>query len=316
MKDKLPLTHAAHAKWKKGSPKMLDKHIRKAMKMVSPPRNPFAALMHPMVIVPEDHEEKVVIADAGSIVFLCDQRVMYRERISPITRRADEILVQYGKASEPKFGWLTHKLDPKSMKPSTGPTFLVRKKDEDAVSAWERVRLMVGRSRKNDPTNWVAPWLATHGGKHQKTLREVTREFGGKPKKGEGTEARCVRLFSLILHTELDMATAKSSKSKKSTKKGKSTKSSKTSKKTAAKKSAGKKKSSADPLRITKKQNDYVIKTLVKENPRKAGTQKAKVWNKLKKGMTVAEFVKKGGSRSAVRRYVESGWVKLVRPGA
>ena len=291
---------------------MLDKHIRTAMKIPAPPKNPYVALMEPMVIVPERAEEKVITADAGSILRLMDQSALYRDWISPVTRRADEILVQYGKPKDMKLGWITNKQHTKIMKPTRGPTFLVNTKAEDKLIAWEQLRRMVALTRKKDPTNWIAPWLVTHGSQHQKLLREVTRHFGGKPKKNEGTEARITRLFTLILNTELDMATAKNSKSKKKGK-GKKNKDTETkSKKSGSKKSAKKDKAE----KSSSKQDDAVIVRLVKENPRRAGSAKAKLWDKLKKGMTVAEFVEKGGSRASVARYVENGWVKLRKSGA
>ena len=294
------------------------------MKMPTPPKNPYAALMEPMVIVPDVPDEKVVVADAGSIVRLMDQAVLYRDRVSPITRRGDELLVQYGAPGKLKLGWLTNKQPPKIMKPSKGPTFLVSTKSEDALVAWEQVRLLVARTRKTDPTNWIAPWLANHGSKHPKLLREVTRYFGGKPIKNEPFEERCARLFQLILSVELDMATAKSSKSKKVNKKNKkqksadveeapakSKKSSKKSKKEKKVKKEKPTKAKKNSDRITKADDDRVIIRKIKENPRRAGTKKAKIWDKLKKGMTVGEFVAKGGGRAHVGYYIKNGWVKL-----
>lgn len=292
------------------------------MKMPTPPKNPYAALMEPMVIVPDVAEEKVVVADAGTIVRLMDQASLYRDRVSPITRRGDELLVQYGSPGKLKLGWLTNKQPPKIMKPSKGPTFLVTTKSEDALVAWEQLRLLVARTRKSDPTNWIAPWLANHGQKHPKLLREVTRYFGGKPIKNEPFEERCARLFQLILSVELDMATAKTSKSKKVSKKSKQSKKSKDietetptkkSKKNKKEKKAKEKpaKSKVKSDRITKADDDRVIIRKIKENPRRAGSKKAKIWDKLKKGMTVGEFVAKGGARAIVGYYIKNGWVKL-----
>lgn len=295
---------------------MLDKHVRAAMKMPRLPKNPYAALLQPMVIVPNDETDKPVIADAGSIVVLTDQAGLYRDRISPITRRADEILVHYGNAKTPKLGWLTQKFGAKAMRPSKGPSFLVTTKTETAVNAWEQIRLKIARMRKTDPALWCARWLATHGSKHPSLIREVTRFFGGKPIKNEPFDARCTRLFTLILNTELDMATAKKGKSKKNKKsKGKEERTTKSKKsKTSTKKSKREKPDASD--RITTKQDEHVIRRLVKENPRRAGSEKAKIWNKLKKGMTVGEFVGKGGSRASVKRYIENGWIKLLKPTA
>lgn len=307
-----------------GSPKMLDKSIRKAMRMPEPPKNPYAALMHPMVIVPDKADDKVIIADAGSIVRLMNQATLYRDWVSPITRRADELLVQYGKPGKAKLGWISQR-EPSWLKPSKGPTFLVTTRAEDEMIAWEQIRLKIARMRKahpDRPTNWIAPWLVEHGPKHQPLLREVTRYFGGKSIKNEPFSERCTRLFSLILKVELTEAnvatTKKSSKKTKTTKKQKTEQTEKPTKRNKKQKADKKAKKSAakNGDRITKDHNEYVIKRLIKENPRRAGSAKAKVWDKLKKGMTVEEFISKGGSRGAVRLYVQNGWVKLLAPSS
>lgn len=299
-----------------GSSKMLDKAIRKQIKaMPAVPSNPYAALLTPLTIVPDKPESKVLMADAGTIIKLADQQVFYRHRVSPITHRADEILVHYGKAKTPELGWITNRLDAKkAMKPVKGPTFLVTTKKEDSVSVWDRFRFKIGRARQRDAGEWLVPWLVRNGAKDPRELRALVRFLGGKPIKDEGVDARCSKVFSLILNTEIDMATAKASAKKH--KKGKNTKAAdvpeKKSKKT--KKNKASKSSARETDRITSKHDDYIIKRLVKENPRRAGSGKAKIWDKLKKGMTVGEFVAKGGPRGAVRHYVESGWVKLLRP--
>jgi hypothetical protein len=281
--------------------KRLAKEIRAAMSMPKPPKHPYAALMQPMVIVPDALDGKPVIADAGSIVELLDQRILYRDRISPITKRADELLVHYGKAKTPSLGWLTNMHGAKAMKPSRGPVFLVNSRDEVGLIAWEKLRLKVARVRKPGVQTWIVPWLMKHGKQYPRELREVTRFFGGKPIKNEELSVRVRRLFTLIYGTEaFDMATktAKSKKAKASAK--------------VSKKTSKKAKPSKD--QVTAKQDEYVIRRLVKENPRRAGSEKAKIWAKLKKGMTVGEFVKKGGTRGAVRKYVENGWAKLLKP--
>lgn len=296
------------------------------MRMPEPPKNPYTALMQPMVIVPDKADEKPVIADAGSIVRLLNQATIYRDWVSPITHRADELLVQYGKPEKLKMGWMSQR-EPDKLKPSKGPTFLVTSRAEDGLIGWERIRLKIARARKAHPDdvhNWIAPWLVQHGRKDPKLLREVTRYFGGKPIKDEPFEERVARLFSLILKielTEADVAT----KTKKSGKKNKQQKAEQDEKPTKKNKKQQKqkkqeksskkqKKSSANTDRITKEHNDYIIKRLIQENPRRAGSAKAKVWDKLKKGMTVDEFIAKGGSRGAVRLYVQNEWVKLLRP--
>lgn len=290
------------------NPKHLAKDIRATMKISAPPKNPYAALMQPMVIVPNDPAEKVVIADAGTIVKLADQTNFYRDRVSPITRRSDEILVHYGSAKKPSLGWLTNMLGGKVMKSSKGPTFLARTSSEDALNAWEQFRLKVARTRSKDPTNWIAPWLAHHGSKYPSHLREVTRLFGGKPIKNESSDTRIERLFTLILHTELDMATAKSKKSKKHKVRDEKPKG-----KTAKPAKQTKSRVGGDD-RLTSKHDGCVIKRLVQENPRRAGSAKAKLWDKLRKGMTVGEFVGKGASRASIKRMRENGWIKLLKP--
>ena len=283
--------------------------------------DPYIVLLKPLTIVANNPEDKTVIADAGTIVQRCNSAV-YRDQLSPITHRGDEWLVRYGKPDKPKYGWLSVRAsDPKATAiAKKGPTFLVTTSDEASVSAWDAFRLKIGRARKADPGEWVVSWLARNGAKYPQELRALVREFGGKPIKNEGFDARCVAAFKLILKQEIDMATAKSAKRK--AKKGKvkaevETKT-KNAKKTSTAKSAQpkKKESASDSDRITSKQDDYVIVRLVKENPRRAGSEKAKIWDRIKKGMTVAEFCTKGGTRGAVGRYIENGWIKLRKPGA
>ena len=309
---------------------MLAEDIRK--RLVAKGKGPkpvvieYVALMCPTVIVPDNALDPVVIADAGSIVKLLNQRTLYRDRVSPITRRADEKLVEYGKADKPKLGWMLGAIPTQLFKPSKGPTFLVNTKSEDGLSAWERMRLAIARTRKSDPSNWFAPWLVTSGAKHPQLVREVTREFGGKPVKNEAFDVRAGRLFQLILKTELDMKTAKSSKVSKKTKSKKQRDDSederpaKAAKKSKKEKSTKTKKVSrvSDGDKIGRDKDDYIIKRLIQENPRREGTHKYKIWSRLKKGMTVKEFADKGDgcSRTEVRAFVRNGWVKLLRPKA
>lgn len=283
-------------------------------------RDQFVALLKPFVVVSDDPEHKTVIADAGSVVQRCDQGALYRERVSPVTHRSDELLVRFGKPDKPTLGWLpVQAKDSKATKAvKKGPTFLVATKREEDASAWDLFRLKIGRARAKDPGEWIVPWLVRSGAKYPTELRALVRLFGGKPIKNEGFDARCAKALTLILSTEISMATAKAVK--KSAKKGakkaaevetKKSKKTKVSKKTAAK--SGKKSSDDN---ITKEHDGHVIRRLVKENPRRAGSNKAKIWAKLKKGMSVGEFVEKGGTRGAVRHYIRSGWAKLLKPKA
>jgi len=295
---------------------MLVKEIRTAMKEPRAQRDQFVALMKPLVIVANNPDDKTVIADAGTVVRLCDS-AMYRDFLSPITQRGDEWLVKYGKPDKPTFGWLSSQTsEPKTLKVvPKGPTFLVTSSNESLVSAWDVFRLKIGRARKADQSEWLVTWLVRNGAKYPQELRMLMREFGGKPIKNEGFDARCIRVFKLILKQEIDMATAKTvakQKGKKSSKKAKAEPETKHTKaKTSKTKTAKTDKSGSD--RITSKQDEYVIVRLVKENPRRAGSEKAKIWDRIKKGMTVSEFCTKGGTRAAVGRYIENGWIKLRR---
>jgi glycerophosphoryl diester phosphodiesterase len=129
------------------------------------------------------------------------------------------------------------------------------------------------------------------------------------------------------------MATAKSSKGKKGKDKKvkvvvsekserKSTKEGKEKVKKNKKEKKEKKDTLAKSDLITRKFDEHVIKRLVKENPLREGTARAKMWDKLKSGMTVSQFIQackgayEGRGRTELRHYVESGWVKLRRPGA
>lgn len=286
--------------------------------------------MQPMAIIPDNLADKPVIADAGSIVKLCNQRTLYRDRTSPITQRADELLVQYGKPAQPKLGWITNKIPSDSMKPIQGPTFLVTTSSEANISAWDVMRLKIARVRKSNPAMWCAPWIVMNGEKYPREIREVTRLFGGKTVKNEDFAVRCARLFQLILHTEIDMSTAKAKniaakKGKKNrkqkqddeevvVKKGKKNKKDKSGKKQKGGKDKAEKKGSGDFSPRSRDHDNHIIKRLIQENPRRAGSEKAKVWDKLKKGMTVAQFADKGGSRGIVAFYIQNGWIKLLRP--
>jgi hypothetical protein len=280
-----------------------------------PPTNPFAALMQPLVIIPNDEQSKPVVADAGTIVELMDQSGLYRNHLSPITRTADEILVRYGTPKKIELGWLTNQLQDKAMKPTKGPFFLVKTKDESGLSAWDGLRLAMGRSGA-----WLVPWIVDHADQYKPQIREVVKAFGGKPIKNEPTEVRSQKLFSLILHAEMDVATAKaiakSAKSSKKSKKGKSAPEEKPSKKSkkvkVAKAEKGEKPTVANFTGRSASHDDFVIRRLVKENPRRAGSDKAKIWDRIRKGMTIAEFCKKGGTRGAVGRYIQNGWIKLL----
>lgn len=295
----------------------------------SKPNAPFRVLLEPTVIVPE--EGAAIIADAGSIVHRVEQAKFYRDRVSPITRRADEVLVQYGTPKKVQYGWL--RAAP-NWKDTTGPTFLVQTRDDSAVSGWDRMRYLVSTSRK---AGWLGDWLTLNATDEQRPLlRSVIRHFGGKPLKSQTNEDRIALIGNLALNTEIDMAGIKKAAkkgAKKSTKqsrereelkqieqelntkKGKAKKADKKAK--VEKKAKVKKGAAGKAKRISRAEIDgMVIRRLVQENPFRDGTYKSKQWKLIKKGMTVAELVEKGGARGDVNWYCKRGWAKLVRPKA
>lgn len=293
----------------------------------------FRVLLRPTLIVPDHPQGKLTIADEGSIVKLMDMKVMFRDRLSPVTRRADEILVAWGKKGKEQLGWLAVTAA-HSMKPIAGPMFLVRTKDKKKLLVWDQLRYEIANAdlkQKNKQRWWLVPWCTAFGKDHLPEIKKTIREFGGKAKDTQDPDVHCEHLARLILKTEVDMATARAdSKTAKKgkireIKKGKVTKieESKKSKKKGEKQnvaSAEKLKKAAkeaNPKKFDPRSRDFdtfVVKRLVKENPRKAGTSKAKIWDKLKKGMSVGEFVERGGTRGAIAKYISKGWVKLLRP--
>lgn len=235
-----------------------------------------------------------------------EQTVFYRDRVSPITRNADEVLVHYGKSNKVKLGWLAVGTKLKSVK---GPTFLVQTRDSNTVKGWDAMRLLISNARAKYSN--VAEWLAANREVQRPLIREVIRQFGGKVLKSHDNDTRVKNLLSLILHTEIEEMPA----TKKVTKKVP-----KSSKKEAATKVVKKaKKSKADSNgteRVGHAIDGHIIKRLTEggKSPFREGSAKEKEWRAIKKGMTVGELVEKGGRRGNVNFYVRKGWVKLLRP--
>jgi hypothetical protein len=286
----------------------------------------YSALMQPMVIVPDQYSQKAFIADAGSIVKRCDQRVLYRDRMSPVTGHADEALVLYNAGTkQTALGWLA--LTPGTAlnaKPVEGPTFLVRTKDEKSLNTWDALRLKIARTKMT-----LITWLAEHGEEHSREIREVINKLGGTTVKNEPHEDRCKKLITLILHTEIEEMPKTSSKnSGKSKSKNSKAESNKKFNKSSKKKNKGTrtrteidmKFKTADGehrARLTKALDEFIIKRVSKpENSE--GSARAEKWSWLRKGMTLAEYVEetanKGGLRNDITMWIRSGNVKLVAP--
>jgi hypothetical protein len=295
----------------------MKRKAKKAKTEAKLPVNPYAALLTPMAIVPDGATEPV-LADAGSIVKLMDQKNLYRDRISPITRRADELLVTFGAPKKQMLGWITQRIAPDAMKPVRGPTFLVRTKDEASLSKWDAMRFLVAKARKRNPSLWLGPWLLENGSSSPRLLREVIRFFGGKVGKSQDDASVLTQqLFQLIFNMELDVATIKSSPKTKKAKATKTAKAEKPTKKAKASKNGtkptGKK---AGPPPSDRAKDDFVIKRLTEKghSPFREGTAKESQWKMIRKGMTVADLVAAGGKRGDVNWYIKKGWVKLLRP--
>lgn len=296
----------------------------------------YRVLLRPATLVPESGKnEKPLIADEGTVVELMDMRVLFRNRISPITQRADEILVRYGPKGKEALGWLGKNMV-NHMKPVKGPLFFIKSKSIDKLSPWGRIRYHVALadSKQIHKRRWsLVPWCAVYGEEHLTDVQQAIREFGGRSKPSEDCDAKCTHLYRLVTGQELDMAAAK-----KATKKGKKTaakktttapaKTTKKSKKhkekvAASAKSNGKVSKKDLPTVVTEKNrklftprstefDTYVIKRLQKENPYREGSSRGERWAILKKGMSVGEYVKKGGRKASILGYLKLGFVKLV----
>jgi hypothetical protein len=79
---------------------------------------------------------------------------------------------------------------------------------------------------------------------------------------------------------------------------------------TPAKKPAPAKK--APPPRKAKYTDDMAIKVLAKENPYREGSKKAEQFALLKSGMTVRDFIKKGGTRGRLSAMVKFGRISVA----
>jgi hypothetical protein len=286
----------------------------------------FRVLLRPAVIVPEmSAPGKPTIADEGSIVELMDQRVLFRDRVSPVTRNADEILVRWGPKGKEALGWLGKNIV-HSMKPVNGPLFLVKTKDSTRLSAWGQLRWLVASADArmlHKKRWWLVPWLLVHAKDNVPLLQKAIRDFGGR-QKTDDPDVLSAHLVRLVTGQETDMATARSATKggKKAAKKAGSKKDTKQAKKGTKHAKPEKEKAELPPL-ITQKNaklikpratdiDEYTVRRLIKENPRRKGTKAAKKWDILKKGMTVADFIDKGGKRSTIAKYVRKGWVKLT----
>lgn len=298
--------------------------------------NQYRVLLREALVAPDNMTtSKPVILSAGAIVELMDMRVMFRDRVSPITRRADEILVRYGQRGKETLGWLA-KGTP--MKVVRGPLFFAKTSDAVALGPWDRVRYFVARADSKQMHHqrwWLGPWLQANAATADEEIKKAIRELGGRPdKKAADPDVHAAHLFHLITSQELDMATKKQSTKKAkgskkaervSNKKDKNEKAEKGAKAPKAVK-AGKpaKAIKLAPVITTKNHSayerqreydTYTIKRLTKENPHRDGSTQGKRWAILRKGISVGEYVSKGGSRGTLSQWLRTGAAKLVRAG-
>jgi hypothetical protein len=280
-------------------------------------RERFVALMQPMVIVPDGDTEshKPFIADAGSIVLLCDQRILYRNRTSPVTGHSDETLIKYHTAASapPQLGWIAVHGINKLLKPVQGPTFLVRSRDENILAPWDVLRLKIAKSKMT-----VLGWLATHGEEHQQEIRKVIRDYGEKTFKSDTPEDRAKKLISIILKTEIEEMPKPQKKGRKvrveKVRKARTEKPARKEKRTKRVEKPVKKSKRAEKparTRMTLSMNDYRIKRLEKPNFYN-GSSREELWDLLRKGMTIAEYVDAGGTRNMISQWAKKGNVKLI----
>ena len=62
--------------------------------------------------------------------------------------------------------------------------------------------------------------------------------------------------------------------------------------------------------------SDARIKILARGNPHVKGSKVARRFAKYANGMTVAQLIEKGGTRSDLKFQLDHGWVKLEKPRA
>lgn len=272
----------------------------------------YGALLSPTVIVPDSNEEKAFIADAGTIVKRAEQTVFYRDRVSPVTGTADEMLVHYGKSNKVRLGWLARGT---KLAPVPGPTFLVQTRDPSTAQGWDAMRLLVSNARAK--YHGIGEWLAGNAAVQRSLIREVTTQLGGLITLKQSNEVRARNLLSLIIHTEIEEMPAVKQKETKKVAKGSVKASAKNVDKVSTKK-VKKAKSAPKSERSGHSQDEFIIKRLTENgaSPFRPGSTKEQEWKLIKKGMTIAQLVEKGGKRGNVNFYVRLGHVKLLRPKA
>lgn len=310
-----------------------DKKKRRKAHAPKEPQEPsrYRAVLREALIVPDHPNNRTpVILAAGAVVQLMDMRVMFRDRISPVTRRADEVLVRWGPKGKERLGWLSKDTPLKEVR---GPLFMVRTADRVKLSPWDRIRYFIGRADARQTHGkrwWLLPWLLANGAEFDVEVLKAIREFGGRAdKKQTDTDVHVAHLYRLITGQEIDMKTEREAVkgSKKSSKKGsKVTKEVKVAKKAKgngkAEKPAklGKLPAFVSSKNHAKYQRErefdvFTIKRLTKDNPHRPGSTQAKRWSILKKGMSIAEYVAKGGSRGTLSQWLKGGAAKIVRAG-
>lgn len=288
----------------------------------------YRAVLREVLVVPESPQEKAVILSAGAVVELMDMRTFFRDRVSPITRNADELLIRYGQRGKEQLGWLA-KGTP--LKPVKGPLFFVKTADHAALAPWDRVRFFVARADHKQTHGqrwWIAPWLIANVAMFDVEVKKAIRELGGRVDKEGDPDIHAAHLYRLVTGQELEMKakdTKELKKANKANKNAKNAKAEKVAKKASKKADKQPTRKGGYPAVVSQKNakqydrdrgfDTFTIKRLTKENPHRPGSTQAKRWSILKKGMSVAEYVSKGGSRGTLSQWISTGAAKIVRAG-
>ncbi len=296
-------------------------------------------LIAPAVIVPQQEKGKAfrhpVCLGAGSIIALVDTPAL-----SPITGKADEITVRLVDPRHNPHEFVGFIATRTPLSPITPGKALhsVLGTSDDRVGPWDQLRQQMMRT-----PGWSAlRWLSRFGAqaKHVPLLHAVIRELGGRitPTEQNDPMSTVVRALRIILRKEITMKDIKESRDMSPvTSKKAAAAAAAAPEKTPAKKSSGKKRSlvakaarSASTTKSKKKgekkpaprvgargpRSPYAGMTIIrlaKEDPNTPETAGAESWACIKKGMTYEDFVKAGGRRADIPKWVKRKNIKMVQ---
>lgn len=266
----------------------------------------YMRLLAPVIVVPKQEEGRPYwqgqVLTEGSVV-----GVMKKNSPSAITGKPNEITVKWKDAAgRVSLGWIAKgsPMDNKMKKKE-----LSRAAGDIRVTGWDTVRY-----RCSVHPGWdVKKWVCVFGDQNVPLLHAVIRELGGKVPKSDDPFEAIKLVVKLSTGEVITMATAEKTKStaKKSSKKNRTT--TKAEKSSSKKARGSKKQRNANGAGRTSQFAGMRIIRLVKENPRREGSNGYKSWNVIKKGMTYEEFIKAGGNAGSLRKEVALGRVKMKK---